>query len=569
MRLNFLTPHAESIELALADARPGGWRRARQQEFERLPKGSSWQAAWRVDLPRNQLAIGCVDHAYLVLDADFPLSEPRIIAPQAAPGKAPAWPHVEAGGLLCLSTTQFTDAAGRRAVTVLQDAYDVLDLDEVARTAEFRREFISYWSQRVNASASDGLALLRGDGVDRDIFFHAGRKETLVFADTEDELEHWLKNNGASYQRPFSRTRLAWPEALQGPDSYPRLGRDVIDLVGQEHLEGRFPLGGKLPVVLGRQLEKGAVFAGAVLVGPSRDFLSRGFRPSRQRPQRYLAEGFKARAIEAMSIERVDAPWVHGRDANTMLGRMQACSIGIVGCGAIGGYLARVLAQGGVGSLVLVDHDRLKAANLGRHVLGAEWIGRLKATALSEQLARDFPHAARPIAFGSRFQDLKAAELEALSRCDVVVLAGVDLPAELAVDRWIETTENPPVRVWTWTEEFAHAGQAVALFGGDRIRDGLDQEGKFQLRATKNWDRQITSLGEVGCGTSFQPYSVADMMHTVLMAQRLVTDIVLGKVDASDRRTWFGDREAVVALGAEPSAEFDRSFMERRFPWRD
>lgn len=534
-----------------------------------MPKRANWETAWRVDLPRHQLAIGCVDHAYLVLDADFPLSEPRIIVPQAAPGKAPAWPHVEAGGLLCLSTTRFTDAAGRRALTVLQDAHDALNLDEVARVVEFRREFISYWSQRVNASANDGLALLRGDGVDRDIFFNAGRNGILVFADSEDELEHWLKNNGVSYQRPFPRTRLVWPAALQGPDSYPRIGRDVIELAGQAHLEGKFPSGGKLPVVLGIQLENGAVFAGAVLVGPSQVFLRRGFRPSRQRPQRLLAEGFRLRAIEAMSIERVDAPWVHGRDANIVLERMQACSVGIVGCGAIGGYLARGLAQAGIGSLVLVDHDRLKAANLGRHVLGAEWIGRLKVTALAEQLARDFPHTARPAVLGSRFQDLKAAELATLLRCHAIVLAGVDLPAELAVDRWIEKMASPPVRVWTWTEEFAHAGQAVALYGADRIRDGLDDDGKFRFRATTRWDSRITSLGEAGCGTSFQPYSASDMMHTVLMAQRLVIDIALGKIDDSERRTWFGDRDAVVGLGAEPAVEFDRSFTEGRFPWRE
>lgn len=534
-----------------------------------MPKRASWETAWRVDLPRHQLAIGCVDHAYLVLDADFPLSEPRIIVPQAAPGTAPAWPHVEAGGLLCLSTTRFTDAVGQRALTMLQDAYDVLDLDEVARAAEFRHEFISYWSQRVNASANDGLALLRGDGIDRDIFFNVGRRGILVFADAEDELEHWLKNNGVPCQPPFSRTRLAWPTALQGPDSYPRIGRDVIDLVGQEHLKGKFPFGGRLPVVFGLQLENGAVFAGAVLVGPSQDFLRRGFRPSHPRPQHYLAEGFRLRQIEAMSIERVDAPWVHGRDANEVLGRMQACSVGIIGCGAIGGFLARGLAQAGVGSLVLVDHDRLKAANLSRHVLGAEWIGWFKAAALADQLARDFPHAAHPTALRCRFQDLKAEGLAALLRCDVIVLAGVDLPAELAVDRWIERMESTPVRVWTWTEEFAHAGQAVALYGADRIRDGLDDDGKFRFRATTRWDARIASLREAGCGTSFQPYSASDMMHTVLMAQRLVMDVVLGKIDDSERRVWFGDRDAVVRHGAVPAAEFDCSFTEGKFPWRE
>lgn len=487
--------------------------------------------------------------------------------PQAAPAAAPAWPHVEAGGLLCLSTTKFTDAAGQRALTVLQDAYDVLDLDEVTRAAEFRREFTSYWSQRVKGSAIRGLALLRGDGLDRDIFYHEGRKGILIFADSEDDLERWLKNNGLSCQRPFPRTRLAWPAALQGPASYPSIGRDAIDLVGREHLEGKFPSGGKLPIVLGMKLENSAVFAGAVLVGPSPDFLRKGFRPSRPRPQRILAEGFRAQAIEAIGIERVDAQWVHGRDANVALQRMQACSVGIVGCGAIGGYLARGVAQAGVGSLVLVDHDRLTSANLGRHVLGAEWIARLKAVALAEQVARDFPHRVRSTAFGSRFQDLKEDQLKVLAHCDVIVLAGVDLPAELAVDRWIKTMENPPVRLWTWTEEFAHAGQAVALFGADRIQDGLDGEGRFRFRATKHWTSRIAMLGEAGCGTSFQPYSASDMMHTVLMCQRLLTDVVLGKTGASERRTWFGDRDAVVALGAEPAGEFDRSFTEGRFPW--
>lgn len=520
-----------------------------------------------MDLPRHQLAIQCVDHVYLVLDADFPLSEPRIIAPQAVAAGAPAWPHVEKGGLLCLSTTRFSDPAGLRALTVLQDAFDVLGLDEAARTAEFRREFVSYWSQRVAPSANDGLALLRAEAIDRDIYYHFGRSARVVFADTEEVLEHWLKNNGVEYRKPFSQTRLAWPNSLDGPDSYPKTGRDIIDMVGQHHLEGKFPLGGKFPVVLGMMVGSAAVFVGTVLTGPSRQFVSKGFRPSRPRPQRFVADLYRACNIESMSIERIDPAWVHGRDSNPLLDCMRDVSIAIIGCGAIGGYLARGLVQAGVGTLLLVDHDTLKAANLGRHVLGAEWIGGSKAKALAEQLARDFPHVNHAKSYVSRFQDLTQQQQAELAACSVLVLAGVDLSAELAVDRWAAMLENPPVRVWAWTEEFAQAGQAVALFGPDLIQHGLDTEGRFLFRATMNWDSRITTLGEAGCGTSFQPYDAADMMYTVLMAQRLVTDIVLRKVDASVRRTWFGDRGAVIALGAELTAEFDRSFTEKAFPW--
>lgn len=528
---------------------------------------ASWQAAWRLDVPYFQLANPSVDHLFLVIDVNFPLSEPRVIAPQAAAKGAPAWPHVEKDGLLCLSTTRFSDDAGRRCLSVLQDALDVLDLDEAARVAEFRHEFVSYWLQRSNRSPKEGLALLRPEPVDRDIYYHSGRGAQIVFADSELHLEHWLKCSGLDYRKPFLETRLVWPAGLDTPHTYPKLGRDVIDLIGQKNLEDKFPVGGKFPVVLGMMFGTAAVFAGAMLTGPTQQFLSRGFRPSRPRPQRYVAEAFRARDIEAFRIERVDAAWVHGRDANAMLTRLAEASAALIGCGAIGGYIARGLMQAGIGTLHLVDHDSLKAANLGRHVLGAEWIGRLKATALSQQLARDFPHAKPPFAHTCRFQDLSSAELAELASCDVVVLAGIDLPAELAVDRWTAGLTDPPPRVWTWTEEFAHAGHAVALFNQDLIQHGLDADGKFVRRSTTTWDPNISTLPEAACGTSFQPYDAIDMMQTVLMAQRLVTDITLARLTTSAHRAWYGDRSAVVALGATPSAEFDCSFVEKAFPW--
>ncbi|MBU8974790.1 ThiF family adenylyltransferase [Lysobacter sp. MMG2] len=502
-----------------------------------------------------------------MLDIDFPRSEPRIIAPQAAAIGAPAWPHVEKGGVLCLSATRFSAPAGQRALTVLQDALDVLDLDDAGRVAEFRRELAAYWSQRVGSGADTGLALLRAEPVDRDIFYHRGPGARIVFADTEDELERWLKNRGVECRRPLPQTRLAWPAGLRGPDTFPKTGRDVIDMVGPAHLDGKFPAGGEFPVVLGAMVDEAPIFVGTVLRGAPQKMVMKGFRPSRPRPQWLVADLFRAREIHAISIERLDAAWIHGRDANSALGQMQAASVAIVGCGALGGFLARGLVQAGVGSLVLVDHDSVKAANLGRHVLGAEWLGRSKANALAEQLARDFPHAKRATAHHARFQDLSSAQLQGLADCDVVVLAGVDLPAELAVDRWSATLEHAPVRVWTWTEEFALAGQAISLFGTDSLEPGLDADGRFIKRATSRWDPRTTTLGEAGCGTSFQPYDAADMMHTVLMGQRLVADVLLGKVGASLRRTWFGDREAVVAQGGEPSVEFDRSFTEKTYAW--
>lgn len=63
----------------------------------------------------------------------------------------------------------------------------------------------------------------------------------------------------------------------------------------------------------------------------------------------------------------------------------------IVGLGSIGSAAARELAQYGVGTLSLVDPDRLGSHNLVRHTLDARDVGRLKVDAVADQLTRRWP----------------------------------------------------------------------------------------------------------------------------------------------------------------------------------
>jgi tRNA A37 threonylcarbamoyladenosine dehydratase len=51
-----------------------------------------------------------------------------------------------------------------------------------------------------------------------------------------------------------------------------------------------------------------------------------------------------------------------------------------------------MLAQAGIGRIVLVDKDTLSWANTGRHPLGASRVGEGKAKGLAEKLRADFPH---------------------------------------------------------------------------------------------------------------------------------------------------------------------------------
>jgi hypothetical protein len=560
--------HINSIEHALTEARPRGWRRAKQSELEILPSSLRASVAWRVDFPKGEINHSVVDHVFVAIDRDFPFSEPRVIAPQAAPSKAAQWPHVEAFGSLCLTNTRFSAPPGGRVLTKLQDALDLLDFDSRKVEVEFRREFLSYWSQGVLSGTPIGWSLITPQVEDRDIVFCTGRAGQILFADNELRLVEWMKNAGISGKSVYT-TRLTWPKEILLPDQFPKLGRDVVRLVGRDNIGRHFRAGCALPLVLGFILDGSPIYAATIIKGASEKFLKKGFRPCSPRPARLVVLTCLDRVASPMSIQRMDAQWVHGRDVNPHLTHLSGRSVTIIGCGAIGGYLARGLAQAGVGKLSLIDPDELKPGNLGRHVLGGEWIGCAKVKALSAQIKRDFPHIMDVSEHRSEFQTLEECELSEISKSDLIVLAGVDVAAEFAVDRWVATLEEPPPRVWTWIEEFALSGHAIAFLGTERIADELDEDGVYLRRSTCGWKSTDVRVDERGCGVSFQPYDAVDMMSTVVMAQRLITDVLLAKISESTRRAWFGSRDSVIEYGGEPVDSFNRSFCEVSEPLSD
>lgn len=60
--------------------------------------------------------------------------------------------------------------------------------------------------------------------------------------------------------------------------------------------------------------------------------------------------------------------------------------IALIGCGALGSAISELLIRGGVGNLLLIDHDILSAGNLVRHTLSGKEIGENKATAMANKL---------------------------------------------------------------------------------------------------------------------------------------------------------------------------------------
>ncbi|MCF5933778.1 ThiF family adenylyltransferase, partial [Xanthomonas perforans] len=547
-------------------SRPGSWRRLRPEE-EGAFTGFGLVAAWRVDIPANWHRHPLIDHVVVGINAAFPFSDPVVVALQGVAKDAPHWPHIDPTGNVCLGRLRYSSPAATRILSTLQDALTVLEMTEEEREAEHRREFLSYWAQLGQPTRTPYLSLMGGAKNSRDIAYYKDPRRGVFFAEDATQLNTWLARIGKQPPKVASTTHLIWLDQPLLPDQFPKTGREVIALAGARALEAHVRPGSVLPVLLGCEIDGNSVYVCAEIEGISIKDASKGFRPSKPRPPALVAASFHARPAVRRSVQRADYAWVHGRGKNADIEVLRGKRVAIVGCGALGGFLARALAQAGVGSLLLIDSDELVPSNVGRHVLGMEAVGQDKSPALAKKLGTDFPHAVDFEAWKGAIQNATAEQKMELAACDLVVAAGINLAGELALNQWRQELETPPTLIWTWIEEFAVAGHAVALVDGADLASSLNADGEFQMRLTSDWPAGQGYALEAGCGVAYQPYSAADMMGTINCAHRLCLDVLLGKQRGSIVRSWLGDRDIAAASGCKIDGAFERSFCEISRAW--
>ena len=111
--------------------------------------------------------------------------------------------------------------------------------------------------------------------------------------------------------------------------------------------------------------------------------------------------------------------------------RIAAAVVAIIGCGGIGAPAIQYLAAAGVGTLRLIDDDRVELSNLQRQVIfGTADQGRAKVDAAATAVARLNPHVtveSRPM----RLDPVNAESL--LAGADVVIDGSDNFATRLAV----------------------------------------------------------------------------------------------------------------------------------------
>lgn len=528
-----------------------------QRQLGRYPNREP-RAGWRVlvDFGNNKRQFD------ILVGAEFPFDPPRFAL--VDPPAFPTWPHLETDGCLCLlpgAATSNVDDPISVVKNLLKMAVEWFEASEDGSNADdFRSEFKSYWM--VEPTAPHVWSMLDPAGPSRAIAA-IRLKGHFVVADDESRLKSWRRRLGADQQSAEQKALsalLIWLPRPLLPNEYPCSAAEVGELIATARLDPAFDSADadKLEklVILAAPTENGPCMAAVVLQrtapnlkngGSGRSFggVERGFRPGRV-PKEILTKRVlgSSRSLKT-SVERVDPSWIHGRDASTELPQLLGAKIVLIGCGSLGGPVALALAQIGVGSLDLIDPEKLVPANVGRHPLGVSEIGQFKALALSHRIGSGYPHIQHVEGHVRRWEELAESGQELFDDADVIISTVGSWSSEAALNAWRHDRHNNSSMLFGWTEPHAVAGHAVGLVGvRGCLACGLSSVGEPHLRVS-DWPIGTGLRNEPACGVTFQPYGPVAAAHIIAMITEAAVDIVLRRELSSFHRIWVA-RAAVL-----------------------
>lgn len=229
----------------------------------------------------------------------------------------------------------------------------------------------------------------------------------------------------------------------------------------------------------------------------------------------------------------------------------------LLGCGALGGHLAFMLAASGIGHLTLVDHDYMSEDNAFRHVLGRSFLGISKANALAVSVKGRYPYLETMPIYDRTERALTDGRVN-LTDFDLIIDATGNGTHHLTLARLLEAADHPPV-VLAWLEALGLGGHTATVFKGEPgCPRCLYSNPRAPLTNVASFSAPGQDLGKaaLACGSYYTAFSDLDAIRTAEFAARGAVDILNGKHTRTLLHSWKGDPEAFLRAGHQVSQRF-------------
>lgn len=472
-------------------------------------------------------------------------------------------PHIEPDGKVCIAAQSGLLVNSTRPHDVLRESIDratTVLTDGIAgrNRDDFVTEFPAYWNKDGKLSGVGSIFDVNDDARSLVLCHFAGNAPPLsllgLLGENRQQIETWA-----------SKTRLrpntfspAFYIPLTAALDVPGLGQDISAADFVSAIRARADT--ETLRLLNRRLQRPSLpiilvvsFPGrgtriVVTAGLKETKTPSGFRHGKCPIQMGIAAASKV-PVERANVERLDCSALTERTGTKS--EFANKTVALVGCGAVGGFLAMQLAALGVGKLRLIDPDLFSSANVHRHVLGTTAIGRSKVSALKETIGLNFPNCdvqARPI----RVEAIAADSETFIADSDLVLFATGDQTLELRMNEVLRDLSSP--RVHAWLEAYGLGGHVLTVPGaGARgclacLFEDLPTHGLYN-KASFAGPGQVFSQSLSGCVGTFTPFGVLDAQRAAIEAARIVSDVLSGKTTVSTLTSWYESSTAFVASG--------------------
>jgi len=159
-----------------------------------------------------------------------------------------------------------------------------------------------------------------------------------------------------------------------------------------------------------------------------------------------------------LKIEDCRESFIYARnlnDSKTLAGK----KIALIGCGTIGGYAAQSLVHCGAGSnsgsLHLFDNDILSTGNLGRHILGTNYLRENKSFALAHHLSSQLPF------LNIKSHDEKFTNADIAEKLDIIIDVTGDETFSIKLSSWYRKGyQSNSILIHGWIDAY---GQCVRV----------------------------------------------------------------------------------------------------------
>ena len=477
------------------------------------------------------------------------------------------WPHVERDGVLCLRRNTWALNPTRPGEAALEElaAAVVLIERQLADSgeADFRDEFRSYWDLTCNDGLNPIYSILQAKPPSRPVLIWHGRTFSIV-GDSEESIRHWLRSRFPGIldrELVMKRGGFIWLQSPPIPAEFPSSVRRLREIAGRNGANLNTVLeriqpeeGADVQVILGAKAVTGTGLIGVSISRQDSKYFRRpvykGFRSGKMPQAIQTARALDGR-VTPRTVERADAQWIHGRDQDQRIATLQKARVAVLGCGSVGGHVAGLLAAAGVGQFLLIDPEVLTWANTGRHILGAEFVGKGKAASLAESIRKRLPHLKSVAVEPTSWQQVMQTSGHLLSDCELIISTIGDWSSECQLNAWHMEKETAVPILYGWTEAYGCGGHAVLVSPRSScLQCGFSNDGIPSLQVG-HWPNGSTIRQEPACGADFQPYGPVELMHVCAMIAELAIESLLETQTRSVHRIWAGSQELLESTGGQ------------------